>query len=176
MIVWIDGVNGVGKSHVAEALAKLLTNKNAEYVESDLYWLNLVQNEFPKTLSGLNPYCNKFFLTDLRESLEEKIYNLGRMPIVPVSLVDRMCKKELLDYFEDKKVSTLHIILEAKKETIISRIKNDPIRNEDAQNQQIYNVPWQMQYLKTNYPDAVRIDTEDKTLDNIASEIMDMMI
>ena len=33
-----------------------------------------------------------------------------------------------------------------------------------------------MQYLKTNYPDAVRIDTEDKTLDNIASEIMDMMI
>jgi len=98
------------------------------------------------------------------------------MPIVPVSLVDRMCKKELLDYFEDKKVSTLHIILEAKKETIISRIKNDPIRNEDAQNQQIYNVPWQMQYLKTNYPDAVRIDTEDKTLDNIASEIMDMMI
>ena len=98
------------------------------------------------------------------------------MPIVPVSLVDRMCKKELLDYFEDKKVSTLHIILEAKKETIISRIKNDPIRNEDAQNQQIYNVPWQMQYLKTYYPDAVRIDTEDKTLDNIASEIIDMMI
>ena len=95
---------------------------------------------------------------------------------MPVSLVDRLCKKELLDYFEDKKVSTLHIILEAKKETIISRIKNDPIRNEDAQNQQIYNVPWQMQYLKTNYPDAVRIDTEDKTLDNIASEIMDMMI
>ena len=70
----------------------------------------------------------------------------------------------------------LHIILEARKETIISRIKNDPIRNEEAQNQQISNVPWQMQYLKTNYPDAVRIDTEDRTLDNIASEIMDMMI
>ncbi len=64
----------------------------------------------------------------------------------------------------------LHIILEARKETIISRIENDPIRNEYAQTQQIYNVPWQMQYLKTNYPDAVRIDTEDKALDNTASE------
>lgn len=47
---------------------------------------------------------------------------------------------------------------------------------EDERNQQKYNVPWQMQHLKTNYPDAIRIDTEDKTLDNIASEIMNLMI
>ena len=39
MIIWIDGTNGVGKSHVAEKLAKLLANKNAEYIESDLYWI-----------------------------------------------------------------------------------------------------------------------------------------
>ena len=93
-----------------------------------------------------------------------------------MSLVDKLCEKELLDYFKEKKVSMLHIILEAKEETIVSRIENDPIRNEDERNQQKYNVPWQMQYLKTNYPDAVRINTEDKTLDNIASEIMNLMI
>jgi len=41
MIIWIDGVNGVGKSHVASKLAEELVNYNAEYVESDVYWLEL---------------------------------------------------------------------------------------------------------------------------------------
>lgn len=38
MIIWINGANGVGKSHVAAKLAELLEDKNAEYVESDLLW------------------------------------------------------------------------------------------------------------------------------------------
>ena len=172
MFFWIDGVNGVGKSHVAEKLSKLLANKNAEYVESDLYWMDLIQDDFPKALSGFDPYCNKYFLGNLREALKEKLNNFGKMPIVSVSLVDKLCQKELLDYFEDKKIPMLHIILEAEKETIISRIENDPSRDKSAQNQQKSKIPWQMQYLKVEYPDAVRISTEDKTLDEIASEIM----
>lgn len=32
MIIWINGTNGVGKSHVAAKLAELLEDKNAEYV------------------------------------------------------------------------------------------------------------------------------------------------
>ena len=40
MIIWVDGVNGVGKSHIAAELAECLIDKNAEYVESDLYWVN----------------------------------------------------------------------------------------------------------------------------------------
>ena len=39
MIIWIDGANGVGKSCVAEELAKVFKNENAEYIESDLYWM-----------------------------------------------------------------------------------------------------------------------------------------
>ena len=177
MIIWIDGTNGVGKSHVAEKLAKLLANKNAEYIESDLYWMDFIRNYLLKAFSGgAAIYHNRHFLEKFRKVLEEKINNFGKNPIVSMSLVDKLCEKELLDYFKEKKVSMLHIILEAKEETIVSRIENDPIRNEDERNQQKYNVPWQMQYLKTNYPDAVRINTEDKTLDNIASEIMNMMI
>lgn len=53
MIVWIDGANGVGKSHVADALAKRLTNRNAEYVESDLYWMDFIQNEHKKSFLDL---------------------------------------------------------------------------------------------------------------------------
>ena len=38
MIVWIGEVNCIGKSHVAAGLADTLAHKNAEYIESDLYW------------------------------------------------------------------------------------------------------------------------------------------
>lgn len=172
MIIWIDGANGVGKSHVAAELVELLSDRNAEYVESDLYWMDLIQNDFLKALSGFDPFCNKYFLGILRKALEEKMQDSGKMPIVPISLVDKLCEKELLDYFEGKGIPMLHIILEAKKETIISRIKNDPIRDESAENQQISKVAWQIQYLENEYPDAVRINTENKTLKEIVDEIL----
>ena len=72
MIIWVDGANGVGKSHVAMELAEIFTNKNAEYIESDLYWMNLLKENFIKGLSGFNPYINKFFLEELRSIIEEK--------------------------------------------------------------------------------------------------------
>ena len=64
-----------------------------------------------------------------------------------MSLVDKRCQEELLDYFEKKNVPMVHIILEAEKETIISRIENDPIRDNNAQNQQKSKIDWQIQYL-----------------------------
>lgn len=92
-----------------------------------------------------------------------------------MSLVNKLCEKELLEYFEKEKIFMLHIILEAKEETIIHRIENDPIRDKSVQKEQKSNVTWQTRYLKTSYPDAVRIDTENKTLNEIIHEIIAMM-
>ena len=171
MIIWIDGVNGVGKSHVAAELGKLLSEKNAEYVESDLYWEDLLRNNFTKALSGFNPYCNQYFMELLKEVLEEKMNDYGKIPIVPMSLVDKLCEKELFHYFEEKGIDMVHVILEAKKETIMERIKKDPIRDESAQSQQKKNVDWQMKYLQKEYPNAVRINTEGKKIHETAVEI-----
>ena len=66
MIIWIDGANGVGKSHVAAKLEELLSNRNAEYIESDLYWVELIQNNFLKALNGFEPYNNKYCLETIR--------------------------------------------------------------------------------------------------------------
>lgn len=46
-----------------------------------------------------------------------------------MSLVDKLCEKELFHYFEEKGTAMLHVIREAKRETIITRIENDPIRD-----------------------------------------------
>ena len=158
MIIWIDGANGVGKSHVAKKLAKFLADRNAEYVESDQYWIEFLQNDQNNIFTGFAPYYNQKFLNLLREVLEEKVYNGGKMPIVSVSLVDKLCERELLDYFEKKNISMLHIILEAKKETIISRIDNDLIRDKNMREHQKHNV-----------------NTEDKTLEEIVDEILTLL-
>ena len=52
MIIWIDGANGVGKSHVATKLAEIFSEKNGEYIESDLYWLNMIKKNFTKAFAG----------------------------------------------------------------------------------------------------------------------------
>lgn len=107
--------------------------------------------------------------------LEEKLQKHNKMPIVSMSLVDKRCQEELLDYFEQKTVPMVHIILEAEKETIISRIENDPIRDNNAQDQQKSKVDWQIQYLKKAYPSAIRINTEGKSLDEIVNEIVTLL-
>ncbi len=170
MIIWVDGANGVGKSHVAMELAEFFTNKNAEYIESDLYWMNLLKENFIKALSGFNPYINKLFLEELRSIIEEK-HDLGEMVIVSMSLVSKLCETELLGYFEEKKIPMIHIILEASNDTILSRIENDPIRDLSAQSQQKSNVRWQMDFLKNSYPNAIRISTENKGIKEIIDEI-----
>ena len=175
MIIWIDGANGVGKSHVAAKLEELLSNRNAEYIESDLYWVELIQNNFLKALNGFEPYNNKYCLETIRTVLEEKFQKHNKMPIISMSLVVKRCQEELLDYFEKKNVPMVHIILEAEKETIISRIENDPIRDNNAQNQQKSKIDWQIHYLRMAYPSAIRINTEGKSLDEIANEIVTLL-
>lgn len=66
-------------------------------------------------------------------------------------------------------------ILEAKKETIISRIDNDLIRDKNTREHQKHNVDGQMRYLNNKYPNAVRINTEDKTPEEIAGEILALL-
>lgn len=123
--------------------------KNAEYIESDLYWLNLIKENSTKTRSGFDSYINEFFLVELRNVLDEKI-QLGKTPIVSMSLVSKLCEMELLDYFETRKIPMIHIILEASKDVTIQRIKNDCIRDQAAQSQQIAKVEWQIDYLKNH--------------------------
>lgn len=169
-IIWIDGANGVGKSHVAAKLSESFLEKNAEYVESDLYWLNFIKVNEGKKRSGFNPYDSKWFLDELKNVLDEKI-QLGKMPIVSMSLVDKLCETELFNYFEIRKIPMIHIILEASKETIIQRIKGDCIRDQAAQSQQIANVEWQLAYLNSTYVNSIRVNTDNRSIKEIVDEI-----
>jgi shikimate kinase len=172
MIIWIDGVNGIGKSHVSKKISELLTDKNCEYVDSDSYWLQFCQQESDRFFAGFMPYLNSNFIRFLRNELDKKLSEDGKMLVVSMTLAGGLCKTELMEYYDRKNVILLHVILEAEMETVMSRIDNDPIRDKnDRQNQKI-NASSQMQYLKGTYADAVRINTENKNPDEVAEEIM----
>lgn len=172
MIIWIDGANGIGKSNVAEKLTERLSNINAEFVESDKYWDELIEDNPVICFQGFFPYCNRTFLVTLRSVLDEKIERFGKTPVVSMSLTDKLCQEELLNYFQNKGIAMRHIILEASQDVIKSRIENDPIRNMELQKQQISNLNFQIQYLNKKYPDAIRISTENKEINKIIVEIM----
>lgn len=185
MIIWINGPNGIGKSHVALELAKRLIYRNAEYVDSDNFWLDWIKHndEFTsdfvlehirEMLSGLLPYENRYFLNSFREILEEMVNNCAKVPVVSFSLVNKICETELLEYFEHKNQSMFHFILEAEKETIVSRIENDPIRSKGSDTRKIQKdrIAWQQQYLKYNYPNAVRINTDNRSIAETVDEII----
>ena len=173
MIIWVDGANGVGKSSVAAELAQNFADKKVEYIESDLYWIKFVENNknsLKKLLCGFAPYNNKFFLAELRNVLEEKL-QLGKTAIVSMSLVDKSCETELLDYFDTKKIPMVHIILEASKAVIIQRIKDDCMRDQDAQTEQMAKVEIQIEYLKNSYANAIRVNTENGSIKEIVDDI-----
>ena len=86
-------------------------------------------------------------------------------------IVSKLCETELLDYFEARRISMIHIILEASKDVTIQRIKNDCIRDQAAQSQQIANVEWQIDYLKRSYANAIRVSTENRSIKEIVDEI-----
>lgn len=65
--------------------------------------------------------------------------------------------------------------MEASKATIFERIENDPIRDEAAQRDQKEKVEEQMRYLKENYPDAIKINTENKSIEDIVDEIVNKL-
>ena len=63
----------------------------------------------------------------------------------------------------------MHIILTASEETIKSRIKSDDNREKG------FALEWlkyNLVFLDANFPDAIRIDTENEDADAIANEII----
>ena len=86
-----------------------------------------------------------------------------------MSLTDRICKEQLFEYFEKKEKKLIHFILTASRDTIKTRIKDDKNRESD---EAIYHIEFNLQFLKENYENAIRIDTENKNIDQIAEEII----
>lgn len=177
MIIWIDGTYGVGKTAVAMKLKESFSNGNAELLESDYYSNETLKrvveeaksnNSFPH-IGGTLPQNNMRFIREFRELIEEKSKNTGKNLIVDMALTMKECKEELFEYLKNKGINIIHIILTADEDAIKSRIENDGNRMKETA------LEWLSQnvtFLDNNFPDAIRIETNNRDIDDVVSEIV----
>lgn len=180
MIIWIDGTYGVGKTAVAKRLKEKFPDGNIELLESDYYSNEVLKrlveeakanNSFPK-IGGTLPQNNIDFIKEFREMIEGKIQKENKNVIVDMALTRKECKEELFDYLKSKGANIAHIILTADEDIIRERIRNDGSRIKEialdwlAQN---------MVFLDNNFPDAIRIKTDNRSINDVVAEIADVI-
>ncbi len=177
MIIWIDGTYGVGKTAVAKKIMENFSDDNIELLESDYYSSKLLKriveeakanNSFPY-IGGILPQNNMLFLKEFGELIEEKSKNAEKNLIVDMALTMKESKEKLFDRLKSADKNILHIILTADEDTIKSRIENDVNRMKGiAKECLIHNIT----FLDKNFPDAMRIKTDNRDVDDIATEII----
>lgn len=177
MIIWIDGTYGVGKTAVAMKIKESFSDDNAELLESDYYSNESLKrvveeaeanNSFPN-IGGTLPQNNMRFLQEFRELIEEKSKNTDKNLIVDMALTMKECKEELFDRLKCNGRNIVHIILTADEDTIKSRIKNDGNRMKETA------LEWlkpNIAFLDKNFPDATRIKTDNRDVDDIVTEVI----
>lgn len=180
MIIWIDGAYGVGKTAVAMKMKEIFSDDNTELLEADYYSNELLKrvveeakanNSFPH-IGGTLPQNNMRFIQEFRKMIEEKSQNLNKKLIVDMALTMTECKKELFDYLVSEGKNIVHIILVADDDTIKLRIRNDKNRMKEVA------LEWLMQniaFLDNNFPDAIRIKTDNRDIDDIVAEVISII-
>ncbi len=176
MIIWIDGTYGVGKTTVAKQLKERFGN-GAELLESDYYSDETIKkikkeaevaHRIPFNEEKL-PQNDMRFIREFKKLIEEKSNDTNKKLIVDMALTQMECKENLFDCLQKEEKNIVHIILMADKENLESRIKKDENRmKEIALDCLEYNIS----FLDDNYPEAIRIKTDNRDTDDIVDEII----
>lgn len=177
MIIWIDGTLGVGKTTVALNIKERNSDNEIEYLDSDFYFREMLKemmeyaekNHCMPAMRGLFPQTNKDFFVYFRKIIEEKS-ETSNILLVSMALIEKQCKEEIFDYLINKNRCILHIILTANKETIKKRIECDNKERDKKNALEILDES--VSFLDRNFVDALRIDTDNKNVCDIADEII----
>lgn len=179
MIIWIDGVRGVGKSTAGLQLAELMDYDFEEVMDADAFW-----NRYTETICeiaekrGIGPFLflgggmpqnNKRFLTFFRGEIEKRANATECFLIVVMGLFDQTSVDFLFNYLQGKGADILHFVLVAEKERISKRIEND--LNERSK-EATEDIERDAKFINDSFPDAIKIDTNRSDVKEIASDIL----
>ncbi len=162
MIVWIDGTFGSGKTTVANALENRI--KESEVVDFDECIKN-VQPKNPMELFGKRyPEAKRYYIDAFVAELERMLMRDNkRVYIIPIALITDYCRDRLVEHFVNI-TETVHFILCLSKEKLLDRIKNQEGRDVDLA---ITYYGEATKYLSENYLDAIKIDTDNMTIEDV---------
>ena len=177
MIILLDGTFGVGKTSVITEIKKQYMGKRKlQVLEADYYFQQYLhekieeakrKNSFP-AVGGVLPQNNVKFMEKYRSVILEKSHD--SIVISDMALTMSECKERIHDYFQTENM--IHIILEADKNTIQKRIEDDTQRDKCLALDRLDEF---IVFLSKNYKNAIRISTENKTVADIAKEVLDII-
>ena len=176
MIIWIDGVKGVGKTGTIEKIDDKLEDYQFQYISSDDLW-----NDFVKYCCRISPFCdintpqnNKVFLEKLIKTIKAADCMTVKLVFVDMALTTYECREVLLKSVQDRGINIKHIILTADEETVRTRVENDSKEDRDKITT-MRELPESMKFLNDNYVDATRINTDNKSIEEVADEIIKLL-
>ena len=177
LLIFINGTYGAGKTTTGRCLINSFNSAIGgdsvlyDADDSVLKEINMERfNHFFK-LYGWECTSSPAYLEVARKNIESLLVN-HKTVIVPMTLAHENGKKYIIDHFLAMDVAMEHFILEADKETTIMRILMDEERDGKLA------LKWldaNTEFLKANYSDAVRINTEHQTPYDVAKRIVDTL-
>lgn len=164
MIVWINGTYGVGKTSVAQKLCE--KHPNFVIVESDECFNDfLTRNTYGAIFGGTLPQNKVEFIEYFRQRIDDNNNDI----VVVMALTTDESRTMLYEYFTGLGKEMLHFILEANEAEIFKRIEGDQSNRDKSM--AISYLEDNMKYLCEHYNDAIRLNTNNKSIEEIVSLI-----
>lgn len=172
MIIWLNGPSGVEKSSVAQAVIDLLPDHEIIYLDADRYFPSYAM----KNGGEVNPHSNIGFCQYFRNMIESYITSY-QVILVDMKVAHDVSKAELIDYFTESGISFLHVILTADADTLQHRIKQDDkdIRPPSVKKENQNQISHTLQYFEEHFKETKHIDTSDRSVNNIANALIDLI-
>lgn len=169
-IIWIDGTFGIGKTAVANEIAKRISN--VYLLEFDALQMKCKPNSISDLFGERYPEAKRYLIDALENEMlkliDEECYDYL---IVPIALINDYCNHKLANGFVDSE--SYHLILTASSEILIHRIHNQENRDVDLA---ITYMQTAITYLDNHYFDAIRIDTSNMNVDSVAEKIVEIIL
>ncbi len=165
MIIWIDGTFGSGKTTIAEKLINRFPNSillDFDEVITNIKPVSFVPMELftGKGYPQSKRYYVEAMATEIDKTLEKSGNNLV---FVSMALISDFCKELLITHFNNI-TNTVHFILCVSENKMCLRIDQQVGRDKNLAKTYYAEAT---SYLNENYLDAIRIDTDNKTIDEI---------
>lgn len=171
MIIWIDGVFGVGKSSVANVLVQIIGEAISCHLDSDEIYITGMKADHRYFPGGFFPQNNLRFLADYKKAIEDAASEQYRVIIATMAITMDECRDYLfLPVSSEYQVQ--HVVLNAEQQVIKKRIENDNGRDKQFA---LSRLTSGQTYLENNFPDAVWIDTTNLSTSDVADQIMDLI-
>ncbi len=122
MIIWINGTYGVGKTTVANEIAKIYTGRS-KVLDPDNLWLSSLKKDPMIAFGdGTYPQSNKNFITILSDKIHTITSNYDGLIIIPMAITE---KTSYDTFINTNQADIKHFILEANTDILNKRICNN---------------------------------------------------